>query len=73
MRDLYNKRSNFAHGSKDRNEVITEDDYFMAYSFVSLIMISLLNLIEKGYTHITKKDGADKKYLDLYIEKMKYN
>lgn len=72
MRDLYNKRSKFAHGTKNKDDEITENDYFLAYSFVRLIMMAMLDLINKGYTHIAKKSNGDKSYLDMYIEKMKY-
>jgi hypothetical protein len=75
MRDLYGKRSGFTHGKKgkkDTEDSITEEDYSLLYSILRHSFIMVLNLLDKGFTHVSKRDHDDRKYLDLYIENMKY-
>jgi hypothetical protein len=75
MRDFYGKRSGITHGTKsnkDTEDSITEEDYSLIYSILRLSIVLILNLLNKGFTHVSKRDPDDTKYLDLYIENMKY-
>lgn len=75
VRDLYDKRSSFAHRGigKKNNEEITPDNYSTAYLILRWAVEKLLELRNNGITHIAKEKGIDINSLDGYIEKLKYN
>ena len=50
----------------------TEEDYSFIYSILRRIVAIVLGLLHEGFTHITKKNKEDKRYLDMYIENMKF-
>lgn len=55
IRELYGKRSGFAHGSTRKNEQITEEDYSFIYAILRLSVIRVLDLIPQGFNHISKE------------------
>ncbi len=72
IQDFYDKRSSLAHeGVRYSKKNITKDDYDWASYFLRWTVETLLNKIGK-YTHIAKKNKEDKKYLDLFFQKLKY-
>lgn len=73
MRDLYDKRSGFAHGGMNQRNKITDEDYTLSYTLVRSILFILLGLLKQGYTHVSKRSETDKSYLDKYIEDLKYS
>ncbi|HEV8405052.1 MAG TPA: hypothetical protein VGQ13_04005 [Nitrososphaera sp.] len=78
IKDLYGKRSTFAHsGTRGSDEPISEDDYRVAVFILHEIINKFLFLRGLGIKGIRKNPKAGSKLdntsLDGYIEKLKYH
>ncbi len=71
IKEAYNKRSAFVHGSANIDEIITFSDTVRLDVFVYELVWSIIdNFLGKGYTKIQKT--KDKKSIDEYIEQRKF-
>ena len=74
VKELYGKRSGFAHsGLTDSEESISEEDFQKVDSIRRWIIERLLELSRNGITHLKKGKGIDNDSLDVYIQKLKYS
>jgi hypothetical protein len=75
IKNAYNKRSAFIHGSSRKTKPITEEDISKAQQIVGDVIWKLIvEFLGKGYTQITKNRDQKKKILsiDEYIEQEKF-
>lgn len=71
IKEAYNKRSAFVHGSANIDEIITFSDTVRLDVFIYKLVWSIINnFLGKGYTKIQKT--KDKKSIDEYIEQRKF-
>lgn len=78
IRNLYNKRSAFAHGGlekKKSNEELQIDDYNLILKILKFTVTTLIFLRnKKGITHVKKRNPVmDENSLDGFFENWKYS
>lgn len=77
VKELYNKRSSFAHhgigGKKKKGDGLNGEDYDMASLLVRWTITKLLEMLDNGITHLAKQKKMDGQSLDYELEKLKYN
>lgn len=75
FKDLYDKRSKFAHAGlkkKKSKQEITEADFHLAFSILSW-SVHYLTRMRKKYTHFARKNETDTSYLEKYFEDLKFS